>query len=129
MRDAGPGACRPDLAGLTVLVVEDEAIVSFMVEDMLKECGIAVVLHASRLAEAYAILQDRRPDAAVLDVNLSGELAYPLAERLEADGIPFVFATGYGLDGIPPQWRARPVIQKPFQTARLAAALGLVLAR
>ena len=68
------------LAGLTVMVVEDETIVSFLVEDMLTELGCAQVLHASGVSEALTLLQQRQPDAAVLDVNLAGEFAYPIAE-------------------------------------------------
>lgn len=115
------------LAGLTVMVVEDETIVSFLVEDMLTELGCAQVLHASGVTEALALLQERHPDAAVLDVNLAGEFAYPIAEVLDASGVPFIFATGYGRSGIPAHWAPRPVIQKPFDAATLAAALGQVI--
>jgi DNA-binding response OmpR family regulator len=113
--------------GLTVLVVEDETLIAFLVEDMLQELGCAVVWHASGASEALSMLRDRRPDAAVLDVNLRGELAYPLAVYLDAAGIPFVFATGYGRAGIPGHWASRPIIQKPFAAKTLAAALGSAL--
>jgi CheY-like chemotaxis protein len=115
------------LAGLTVMVVEDETIVSFLVEDMLTDLGCAQVLHASSVTAALALLRERRPDAAVLDVNLAGEFAYPVAEVLDADRVPFIFATGYGRSGIPAHWAPRPVIQKPFDGATLAAALAQVI--
>jgi CheY-like chemotaxis protein len=114
---------RVSLEGLTILVVEDETIVSFLLEDMLSELGCASVLQAGRLKDALAVLAERRPDAVVLDVNLAGEYAYPVAEHLAKAQIPFVFTTGYGRDGIPDHWASRPVIQKPFGLEALATAL------
>jgi hypothetical protein len=64
----------------------------------------------------------------LLDVNLGGELAFPVAERLDAETVPFVFATGYGRKGIPPVWAGRPVIQKPFDIDVLTDALKPLLA-
>jgi CheY-like chemotaxis protein len=112
---------------LTVMVVEDETIVAFLVEDMLTELGCREILIASGVAEALALLGERRPGAAVLDVNLAGEPAFPVAERLDAMQVPFLFATGYGRAGIPAHWAPRPVIQKPFTADTLAAALNQVL--
>jgi DNA-binding response OmpR family regulator len=114
-------------SGCTVLIVEDETMVSFLLEDMLNDLGCAGVWHACSVREALEVLQDRRPDAAVLDINLAGEFAYAIAEQLEAARVPFIFATGYGETGIRDRWRLRPVIQKPFQIEALAAALESVL--
>lgn len=113
--------------GLKVLLVEDETIVSLLIEDMLRTLGCAAVWHATGVGDALAILRDRRPDAAVLDLNLAGISAAPIAERLEAASIPFVFASGYGRGGVPEQWAARPAVQKPFRLGALAAALRSVL--
>ena len=112
---------------LTVMVVEDETIVAFLVEDMLTELGCREIMMASGVAEALALLGERRPGAAVLDVNLAGEPAYLVAERLAAMQVPFLFATGYGRASIPAHWAPRPVIQKPFTVDMLAAALKQVL--
>lgn len=120
-----PGAA---LHGLTVLVVEDEVIVSLLVESMLMDFGCKDVCYASRVEEALAILAERTPDAAVLDVNLDGETVYPIARKLDAAEVPFVFATGYGAGGITDEWAGRPVIQKPFQSDTLASALTAALA-
>ncbi|HEU0070820.1 MAG TPA: response regulator [Alphaproteobacteria bacterium] len=117
------------LEGLNILIVEDEAAVSFLVEDMLQDLGCTAVWHASSVKEALDILGDHRPDAAVLDVNLRDELAYPVAEKLDALGIPFIFATGYGRKGIPSDWLIKPVVQKPFDADALRDALNLVLWR
>jgi CheY-like chemotaxis protein len=126
-----PEAERPEgasqLAGLEVLVVEDETLVSFLIEDMLTELGCAVVRHASGVRDAIALLDARRPDAAVLDVNLGGENVDAVAERLDRDGIPFVFASGYGREGIGKAWSRVPVVQKPFALEALGRALRSVL--
>lgn len=115
------------LHGLSVLVVEDETIVSLLVESMLMDLGCKDVWYASSVEEALAILAERTPDAAVLDVNLDGETAYPIACQLAAAEVPFVFATGYGASGISDEWAGRPVIQKPFQSDMLAFALQAAL--
>ena len=81
-----PGATntRSTLNGLRVLVVEDESIVSFLLEDMLSELGCQVIGHASNVRQALSLLAQQKPDAAVLDVNLRGEMAFPVAETLVA---------------------------------------------
>jgi CheY-like chemotaxis protein len=117
------------LEGLNMLIVEDEAAVSFLVEDMLQDLGCTAVWHASSVKEALEILRTRRPDAAVLDVNLRDELAYPVAEKLDAMEIPFIFATGYGRKGMPSDWLVKPVVQKPFDADTLRRALNIVLSR
>jgi DNA-binding response OmpR family regulator len=116
-------------AGVRILLVEDETAVSFVIEDMLKELGCASIWHASGVNQAIALLRDRQPDAAVLDVNLAGEPGYPIAEQLESAHIPFLFATGYGRNGIPAQWASKPTIQKPFRYDALAQALAALLGR
>lgn len=121
-----PGAA-PLLAGLDVLLVEDEAIIAMMVEDLLAELGCARIWHAGRIADALRLIAERRPAAAVLDVNLAGDTVFPVAERLEALNTPFVFTTGYEADIVPPRWRGRPFVQKPIDAANLAAALTAAL--
>ena len=63
----------------------------------------------------------------MLDVNLAGDEAYKVAERLEADNVPFVFATGYGRDAIVERWAQKPVIQKPFRFETFEQALESAL--
>lgn len=115
------------LNGLSVLVVEDESIIYFLLEDMLRELGCADVRHATDVDDALTLLRERRPDAAVLDVNLAGESAFAVAEQLDAARVPFVFATGYGRGGLPARWAPHLVIQKPFRVETLGAALAAVL--
>jgi CheY-like chemotaxis protein len=103
-----------DLNGLRILVVEDEAAISLLLEDMLLDFGCEVVGPAARLAAALDIAQRETLDLAILDVNVAGEPVYPVVEALEARKVPFVFSTGYGSAGIRDLYRDRPVLQKPF---------------
>jgi CheY-like chemotaxis protein len=70
---------------------------------------------------------DQRLDAAILDVNLGGETVYPVADRLAAKGVPFMFSTGYGLAGIAPDYARIPALTKPYGPEALEAALLSVL--
>ena len=108
---------------LRVLIVEDEMLVAMNIEDMLLELGHEVAGIAGRLEPALALARDGAFDVAMLDVNLAGERSFPVADLLIARGIPFLFATGYGLGGIEEKYRDRPVLQKPFRAAELAAAV------
>lgn len=117
------------LHGKRVLVVEDETLIYLLLEDMLRELGCGDVQHASGVAEALAMLDHGAvPDVAVLDVNLAGEQAFPVARQLRAAGVPFLFATGYGRHGLPSEWSPKPIIQKPFRLETLASALETALA-
>jgi CheY-like chemotaxis protein len=112
------------LDGLRVLVVEDEMMVSMLIEDMLGDLGCTVVGPASRLDEAIALVNGSELDCAVLDVNLGGQPIFPLADILRAKGAPFAFATGYGDAGLREEDRGSPVLQKPFREGDLARVLG-----
>jgi CheY-like chemotaxis protein len=116
------------LGRLNVLIVEDEAIISFLIEDMLLELGCRSVTNVAGIPEAMSAIDEGRPDVAVLDVNLDGQEVYPIAERLKSCNVPFVFTTGYGSDGLRPEWANMPVVQKPFRADMLAKALLAVLA-
>ena len=115
---------EPKLDGLRVLVVEDEMMVSMLIEDMLGELGCKVVGPASRLDEAMALVEEADLDCAVLDVNLGGQPIFPLADLLRSKGAPFAFATGYGDAGLRDVDKGSPVLQKPFRESDLARVLG-----
>jgi CheY-like chemotaxis protein len=121
------GSSQRLLDGLSLLVVEDEAIIAFLLEDMLGELGAADVRYAASVGAALALLDEKLPDLAVLDVNLRGERVYPVAERLDAAGVLFLFTTGYGRSGIEPKWHGKTVLQKPFSIDSIAHALASVL--
>jgi CheY-like chemotaxis protein len=111
------------LAGLRVLVVEDEMMVSMLIEDMLSDLGCSVIGPASRLDEAIELAKTSDIDCAVLDVNLGGQPIFPLADLLRERGRPFAFATGYGDAGVREIDKGTPVLQKPFREGDLARVL------
>ena len=117
------------LDGLRVLVVEDEMMVSMLIEDMLADMGCQVVGPASRLDEAMELVGSAELDCAVLDVNLGGQPIFPLADLLREKGAPFAFATGYGDAGLRDADKGSPVLQKPFREGDLARILGELLPR
>lgn len=115
-------------AGKTALVVEDEAVVSMLIEDVLADLGCTDATIAGSLQAGLDFLAKRKPDIAVLDVNLAGTPSWPIADALEASGTPFIFTTGYGAGGVPAQYAGRPVVQKPFTEADITAALAALCA-
>jgi DNA-binding NtrC family response regulator len=123
---AHPGAVRPGfgLHGHTVMVVEDELLVAMLIEETLLDEGCHVVGPFNTVAAALVAARDSEMQIAVLDVNLQGERVYPVAEALEARGIPFLLLSGYGADAIPaghPGWVA---CAKPFMPGDLVRALS-----
>jgi CheY-like chemotaxis protein len=112
---------------LRILVVEDEMLVAMNIEDMLLELGHEVAGLASRLGPALALAGESRFDAAMIDVNLAGEPSFPVADLLIERGIPFLFATGYGRQGIDERYRDHPMLQKPFRAKDLEKALGEIV--
>jgi CheY-like chemotaxis protein len=112
-----------ELAGLRVLVVEDEGMVALLIEDMLAELGCDVAVSAASLAKAVTAATHEAIDFALLDVNLDGQQVFPVAEVLRNRGIPFVFSTGYGRIGLPETFKEYVVLQKPFAIEELKQKL------
>jgi CheY-like chemotaxis protein len=112
-------------ASKRVLVVEDEIIVAMLIEDMLIELGHVMVGSATTVASALALAEAKAGqfDLAILDVNLAGERSFPVARRLAGDGVRFIFATGYGQNGVEESFRGTVTLKKPFRLEELAAAL------
>ena len=113
--DTAAAGASITLNGGSVMLVEDEAIVALAVNDSLTDLGFSVIGPFSRVADACRALQHHRVDAAILDVNLDGEMVYSLAELLIAQKIPFVFATGYGAESIESRFEHIQVLQKPIE--------------
>ena len=118
------------LTGKRVLVVEDEALVAMLVEDELRDAGATVLGPAACVADALRLVEAAAADggisAAVLDINLDGRHVAPVADRLAALGVPFLFATGYGEKRDARGHGAAPVLEKPFDTERLVAAVEAI---
>ncbi|HZF76092.1 MAG TPA: response regulator [Acetobacteraceae bacterium] len=106
-----------------ILVVEDEALVAMLVEDALMDAGFGIIGPAATVEEAMRLLNDERPDAVVLDLNLAGETSTPVADELAARGIPYVIATGYGAAGLPAGHQKAVVLAKPYDPSDLTAVL------
>lgn len=115
------------LRGQRVLVVEDEWMISILIEDMLNAMGCKVVAVAATLDEALENAQAPGIDLAVLDLNLGGKRSYAAADALAARGVPFVFATGYGEAALPERFAGTPAISKPFQRRDLEQAFERAL--
>lgn len=112
------------LHGRSILVVEDEALVAMMIEDLLLDFGAAVVGPAATLTEALELARTATPlHAAVLDLNIAGASSVSVAEVLASRGVPFAFASGYGEGGLPPALEDRPMLSKPFSQESLIRIL------
>ena len=110
------------LAGKRILLVEDEAVIAFAVEDMLLDLGCEVVGPAFRLEDARRMAATEAIDAAILDVNLNDERSYAVAEELARRSIPFLFATGYAEGGI--DWpQETELLPKPYRREQVQMAL------
>jgi CheY-like chemotaxis protein len=108
---------------LRILLVEDEAIIAIMIEDLLTDLGCEVVGPAANVAEAIRFAKTEQLAGAFLDVNLGGVSIYPVADLLSARQIPFVFVSGYGAGGIDPRFVGTPVLSKPILDTDLERAL------
>jgi CheY-like chemotaxis protein len=110
--------------GKRILIVEDEPILAIALQDMLESFGYEVVGPAFRVAPALALAAGAAIDGAILDVNMGEGDSYGIARRLDGRNIPYLFATGYGRDGLDPGHEAALVLQKPYREKEVEAALG-----
>lgn len=123
---AGNGIAGPSEGRL--LIVEDETLVALELSQAMQDSGWDVIGPASTLEEAFRLLAaNEQPDAAVLDVNLHGEMVYPLADLLESRGVPFLFCSGYEMLNHGDRYRHSPIVRKPTSFALLMAELRKIL--
>jgi CheY-like chemotaxis protein len=111
------------LAAKRVLVVEDEYLIAMDMSAYLEAEGAHVVGPASNVNAALEALQRAELDGAILDVNLRGEMAYPVADALAARGIPFVFTTGYDARMMPARFADVKRCEKPTTPEAIGRAL------
>lgn len=111
-------------AGLRVLLVEDEMLVGMLLEDFLCEFGCEVIGPVTTLGTAIAHAHDAQIDVALLDLNLAGVDAHPVADVLDRRGIPFAFLTGYRSPQRESRFDQRPALPKPVDKAALETLLG-----
>jgi two-component sensor histidine kinase/DNA-binding response OmpR family regulator len=112
------------IAGNRVMVVEDETLIALVISEYLTELGLSIVGPYNTVVEAMAALKNSNVDAAVLDINLGKELAYPLADALQAANVPFIFVTGYGEAGLEERFKDIPVLQKPIDRQTLRSVFA-----
>ena len=115
--------------GGSVFLVEDEVMIRMMVADMLEELGYSIAAESGDIDQALMLAQTTDFDIAILDVSVNGKLISPVADAIEERNRPFIFATGYGTQGLPPEYRDRPALQKPFQMENLAVMIESTLNR
>jgi len=112
------------LDGKRVLLVEDEYYIADDLRRILEGVGARVVGPLSTLAKGHEALDDARFDCAVIDLNLHGESALPIANRLSDSGKSFAIATAYGSGSIPDRFKDVPRVEKPFDPPAVLKLVG-----
>lgn len=110
-----------------VLIVEDEPIIALGLEDVLIDAGFQIAGVAGKLENALALIDSGGCDAAIVDANLAGSSAIPVADALEARGLPFIVMSGYCHEQLPSQLATAPFLQKPVRPALLIETMNTVL--
>jgi CheY-like chemotaxis protein len=121
---AADAATGSETTGKRVLIVEDESMIRMLLEDMLGDLGYSVTGSVGKLDEALALAKETEFDIAILDINLNGQAVSPVADILDSRGLPYIFASGYGEQGVPDSHRDRPLLQKPFHQEALMKLLA-----
>jgi DNA-binding response OmpR family regulator len=111
----------------SILVIEDEPLLAMDVENSLSAAGFGVIGPAGTIAEALPLLRDRRPDLAILDLNLGGEMVFAIFGQLETAGTPFIILSGHSRKMVPERYRNRPFLQKPYVMSMLLRVIHDVL--
>lgn len=111
-----------------VLIVEDEPLLALHLEDLLVALGHEVIGPATRIAMAMELAHKSEIDFAILDINVAGTKSFPVADILRQRGIPFVFATGYGAEGLTDGYRDFPALRKPYAEEDLERTIARVYA-
>jgi CheY-like chemotaxis protein len=94
-------------------------LVLMNIEDMLVDLGCESVTAAATVDQAVALIEAQVFDAALLDMNLNGIKSFPVADKLAALGVPFVFSTGYSAQDMRDGYRERPLLKKPIRYQEL----------
>ena len=119
-----------DLAGCHVLLVEDEYYIADDLGQRLSAHGAILLGPVATLEKALVTVERAgRIDGAVVDINLRGQMAFPVADALQERGIPFVFATGYSAVAIPDRYQSIPRWEKPYRLEELVQALPGIIHR
>jgi DNA-binding response OmpR family regulator len=115
------------LEGRRILVVEDEAAISLMLEDLLTQAGAVVIGPAEDAASALRLIEAESIDCALLDYRLVSSTSLPVADLLRARGVPFLFASGYDTRSIDPRYASVPRVDKVFDEHELIETILTIL--
>jgi DNA-binding response OmpR family regulator len=112
------------LLNYNIFVAEDDYLLAIVMEEILGDAGATVVGPAPNIAKAMSVIgQSRRIDAALLDVNLGGELVYPVADLLRERQVPIILTTGYDSTSLDPAYTEISICEKPFEPQELVEKL------
>jgi CheY-like chemotaxis protein len=118
-------AASAAVQGMRVFLVEDEALITLMLEDMLADLGCVLVGSAATVGEALSRLEETSTiDAALLDVHLGGETVFPVADVLLQRRVPLVFSTGFGPIELEVRYPSSHLLAKPYPAEALAQVLA-----
>lgn len=121
---------EPLLQGCRILVAEDEYLIAFEVRDALISAGAEVLGPVPSVDDAAALLKrEAKIDAAVLDINLRGDMVFAVADMLQERAIPLVFATGYDTESLPARFDGATRLKKPLEGRKIADVLAPLLTR
>lgn len=122
-------AMKPSLEGARVLILEDEFFIADDLARALRSAGAEPVGPVGSAREAESVLTTQHLDAAILDLNLHGEMAGDFALRLSVARLPCVIVSGYGPDAVPESVRNVRSLEKPVSPAKVIETLQLELSR
>ena len=111
-------------SGVAILLVEDEGLVRMTLEEQLAALGHTLVAKAPTLEMGLRLAREAEYELAILDVNLNGKPAFPIADVVTARGKALVFVTGYGAPGVTGNYKRSVVVQKPFKQHQLMHAIS-----
>ena len=123
MTDQAPDPLR----GLRVLIVEDEYYLADDLTSELRRRGAVVIGPVGTLDDAREQVEQTSFDCAILDMNLRGDMAFPIADSLQDAGIPYVIATGYNSVSLPERFKGVPRVEKPFDPGQVASAIPMAI--
>ncbi len=110
-----------------ILVLDDEPLISMLMEEWLTELGCETVGPASSVPSALGLIDGTSIDGAILDVSLGNEESYSVADALRERGVPFAFATGHGANGVAVRFQDALFVRKPFDFEEVRAVIAKLL--
>jgi DNA-binding response OmpR family regulator len=111
-----------------ILIVEDDFLIALELARFIRGAGHTVVGPEASVTATIRALSQQEIDLALLDVNLGGELVFPIAKMLDGMSVPYIFVTSYSESAMPPQFRQRSLVRKPYSPELLLAQMQQVLA-